>query len=268
MYELYEEEANAEAEMQGWSDQMIRDAMERIRRERSKEETGFLMALAEVENREESAGTMGWPRDVDCMDDSEVGEHRQKLSDDEESRAMQDESESEDCHPVLSAGISTGYENDGKDSSESEADALPHFGFCQNPLRGPSHEVELWSDVSSDGEDSPHYSDADDSHVPSHAGSDYEYCRDSDDVDRMIICDTRDSESEDHRNPAVDLDDNQARYKTGNEDDCDKTDIASVQDDDLEGYEADIEDSCDHPHNRLLVNYNGSDADIEDNCSA
>ncbi len=59
MYELYEEEANAEAEMQGWSDQMIRDAMERIRRERSKEETGFLMALAEVENREESAGTHG-----------------------------------------------------------------------------------------------------------------------------------------------------------------------------------------------------------------
>ncbi len=88
VYEIYEQEAHAEGERQGWSDQMIRSVVERVRRDRYKEEYNFSLALAEVKDREESAGTMNWPRDLDCLDDSEFEEHRQKLSDDEENRAM------------------------------------------------------------------------------------------------------------------------------------------------------------------------------------
>lgn len=60
VYELYGKEAHAEGARQGWSEQMIGDAIQRVRDERAKEENSLLIAFAEVEDREEPASTMDW----------------------------------------------------------------------------------------------------------------------------------------------------------------------------------------------------------------
>jgi len=92
--------------------------------------------------------------DFDNEDDSDFGEHRQKLSDDKEICAMQDDSESKDFHPISSADVGTTDEGSGDKSSKPEAKALPHFGTFRSPLLGRGHGFQMRPDSSSDREDS------------------------------------------------------------------------------------------------------------------
>lgn len=192
-----------------------------------------------------------------CLEDSEFEENRQKLSDNEEDRAMQDDSGNENCQPSSSADSGTGDESSGDESSESEAEALPHFGYFRSRLQGRGREVEVWSDGSSDGKDSS-----------DHAGLVNEDGCYSDDADRMDICDSEDPESSDHNNSVADINDDHRGYMVEDDNSCAELEVGSADyDDDLNGYEADIEDSCDHPSTSFAVNDDGSDADIEDNCA-
>lgn len=201
---------------------------------------------------------MDWPRDFDYLDDDEFEEHRQKLSDDEEDRVMQDDFGSESCHPLSAASFGTGDQSSSDKGSKFEAEALPNSGLFWSPLQGRGHEPKVRSDGSINGEDSF-----------DHAGFDKEDGCDSGDVDRMDICDSGNSEDRDHHYSAADIDDDHRGYLIDGGDSCDELEVGSADyDDDLNGYEADVEDSRDHSATSFAGNHNGSDADIEDNCPA